>query len=39
MDVVVLNMGSLASLLSSLLVLFAGVWCIRKTLRFINRSK
>lgn len=39
METVVVNMGYVANLLSSVLCLCAGVWCIRKTVRFINRTK
>lgn len=39
MDTVTVNMGHLALLLSSVLVLMSAIFCIRKTIRLINRSK
>lgn len=39
MDTVTINMGSMATLLSSMLAFFAAYWCIRKVLKFINRAK
>jgi hypothetical protein len=39
MGSIIVNMGSIGSLVSSILCLLAGLWCIRKALRFINRTK
>ena len=39
METVVVNLSYVGSLVSSVLCLLAGIWCIRKTVRFINRTK